>query len=93
MKEETKQIWKAYAIGLIWLFGLLWPLLGIHEDGTLGVSRAFRVWLYVFGGTAVILAVYFLHRKEMLHGVIRPVLRLRDKAGGRQGRCRCGCGS
>ena len=81
MTQETKQIWKAYAIGLVWLFGLLWPLLGIHEDGTLGVVRALRVWLYVFGGTAVILAVYFLHRREMLHGLIRPVLRFRDKAG------------
>lgn len=79
MTQETKNIWKVYAVGLVWLFGLLWPLLGIHEDGTLSVERAFRVWLYVFGGTAVILGVYFLHRQDKLGWLSGPVMRLQRR--------------
>jgi hypothetical protein len=35
MIHEFKKVWKPYTIGLLWLLGLLWPLLGIHPDGTL----------------------------------------------------------
>jgi len=80
MREgEYKKLWKAYAIGLVWLFCLLWPLLGIHEDGTLSIQSAFTVWLYVFGGTAVILVLYLLHKRGALAWIGRPVARLRDR--------------
>jgi branched-chain amino acid transport system permease protein len=76
MTQETKQIWKVYAIGLVWLFGLLWPLLGIHEDGTLSVDRSLEVWLWVLGGTAAILGLYLLHRRNLLGWLEGPLKRL-----------------
>jgi hypothetical protein len=39
MIHEFKKVWKPYTIGLLWLLGLLWPLLGIHPDGTLSFGR------------------------------------------------------
>ena len=66
MIPASKQILKYYLIGMAWLFGLLWPLLGIHEDGTLSFARAFNVWFYIFAGTLVIVAVVVLHKQGLL---------------------------
>ena len=51
MIQEFKKVWKPYTIGLLWLLGLLWPLLGIHPDGTLSFNETFTVWLYIAIGT------------------------------------------
>jgi hypothetical protein len=42
MIHEFKKVWKPYFIGLLWLLGLLWPLLGIHPDGTLSFGQPLR---------------------------------------------------
>ena len=47
MIQEFKKVWKPTAIGLVWFFGLLWPLLSIHADGTLTFFKAFKAWSYV----------------------------------------------
>ena len=55
MIQEFKKIWKPYTIGLVWLLGLLWPLLGIHPDGTLSFSNTFTVWSYIAVGVSICL--------------------------------------
>ena len=69
MIPASKQILKYYLIGMVWLFGLLWPLLGIHADGTLSFARAFNVWFYIFAVTLVIVVVVILHKQGLLVGL------------------------
>ena len=67
MIPASKQLIKYYLIGMVWLFGLLWPLLGIHEDGTLSFAKAFNVWFYIFAVTLVIVAAVVLHKQGLLN--------------------------
>jgi branched-chain amino acid transport system permease protein len=73
MIQEFNKIWKPYVIGLIWLLGLLWPLLGIHPDGTLSFGRTMTVWLYIAGGSFVCMIVYVMNQSGALKGVSDPV--------------------
>jgi branched-chain amino acid transport system permease protein len=76
MTPASKKLWKHYAIGLIWFFGLLWPLLGIHPDGTLSFKNAFTVWLYVFGVTLIFMAVAMLRKTGLPDFATAPLNRL-----------------
>ncbi len=76
MTPASKKLWKNYAIGLIWFLGLLWPLLGIHPDGTLSFKNAFTVWLYVLGVTLIIMVVVTLRRAGLLGFVTAPLGKL-----------------
>jgi branched-chain amino acid transport system permease protein len=80
MTPASKHLWKNYGIGLVWFFGLLWPLLGIHADGTLSFNNAFMVWLYVCGATLVIMIVITLRRVGVLSAVFGPLERSRSTA-------------
>ncbi len=62
MTPASKKIWKNYVIGLIWFLALLWPLLGIHADGTITFMNAFTVWLYVLAATLVIMILMALRK-------------------------------
>jgi len=73
MIQEFNKIWKPYVIGLVWLFGLLWPLLGIHPDGTLSIGRTLTVWLYIAGGSLACMIVYVVNKSGTLKGVSDPV--------------------
>ncbi len=79
MIHESKKIWKNYAIGLIWFFVLLWPLLGIHKDGSLTIGRAFKVWLYVLAGTFICLSLYTLHKNDILKWTGSPMAKAKDR--------------
>jgi len=76
---EFKKIFKTYAIGMLWLLGLLWPLLGIHPDGTLSVGRTLTVWGYILLGTFFCLCIYVTNKSGALSGVTTPVANARDK--------------
>jgi branched-chain amino acid transport system permease protein len=52
---------------MLWLFGLLWPLLGIHPDGSLSFTNAFTVWLYIFAVTFMIVVAVILHKQGWLN--------------------------
>ena len=80
MIHEFKKILKPYVVGLIWFFGLLWPLLGIHSDGTLSVAKAFNVWLYVAGASVICVIIYIANKSGLLEGVTRPAMRVRRQA-------------
>jgi branched-chain amino acid transport system permease protein len=73
MIQEFNKIWKPYVIGLVWLFGLLWPLLGIHPDGTLSIGPTLTVWLYIAGGSFVCMIVYVMNKSGALKGVTNPL--------------------
>ena len=78
MIQEFKKIWKGYALGMLWLLGLLWPLLGIHPDGTLSFEKTLTVWLYIFVGTAICLFLYLLNKSGALELVTDPVAAFRE---------------
>lgn len=80
MIQEFKKIWKGYTLGMLWLLGLLWPLLGIHPDGTLSFGKTLTVWLYIFVGTAVCLFLYLLNKSGALKAVTGPINTVRENA-------------
>ena len=80
MIPASKKIIKFYLIGMAWLFGLLWPLLGIHADGTLSFARAFNVWIYIFAATLVIVIAVIIHKQGLVDGLIRASASLRTLA-------------
>jgi len=63
---------------MLWLLGLLWPLLGIHPDGTLSVGKTLTVWLYIFVGTAICLFLYLLNKSGALELVTDPIAVFRE---------------
>ncbi|MEJ2641641.1 MAG: high-affinity branched-chain amino acid ABC transporter permease LivM [Desulfosarcinaceae bacterium] len=81
MIQEFKKIWKTYCIGLLWLLGLLWPLLGIHPDGTLSFAGPFTVWLYIAVGITICVAVYLLNKSDALGLLTAPIGHARKALG------------
>jgi branched-chain amino acid transport system permease protein len=75
MIQEFKKVWKPYTIGMLWLLGLLWPLLGIHADGTLTIHETVTVWSYILAGSAACLLVYVIKKGGYLDFVGDPVSR------------------
>jgi branched-chain amino acid transport system permease protein len=73
MTPASKKQWKNYGIGLIWFLGLLWPLLGIHPDGTLTFKSTFIVWLYVLGATLMLMVILMLRKAGLLAFVTTPL--------------------
>lgn len=78
MIQEFKKIWKQYAIGMLWLLGLLWPMLGIHADGTLTFIETFTVWAYILAGSFVCVLIYVFNAAGALKFVSNPVFRARE---------------
>ena len=79
MIQEFKRVWKPYTIGMLWLLGLLWPLLGIHADGTLTFQKTVIVWLYLLVGTFVCLMIYLLNTSGYLKFVANPLFKTTEK--------------
>ena len=86
MIQEFKKIWKTYTIGLLWLLGLLWPLLGIHPDGTLSFSNTFTVWSYIAGGVSICLLLYLMNKSGILNAVSQPLAGMRETVGQASGK-------
>ena len=78
MIREFKKIWKSYTIGLLWLMGIIWPLLGIHADGTLSFGKAFSVWFYIAAGSFICLLLYIMEKSGALQPVTAPLSRARN---------------
>ncbi|MCA1784412.1 MAG: branched-chain amino acid ABC transporter permease [Desulfobacteraceae bacterium] len=79
MIQEFKKIWKPYTIGMLWLFGLLWPMLGVHSDGTLTVHETFRVWGYILIGSAACLFLYMVKKGGYLDIIGDPLSRVTSR--------------
>ena len=82
MTPVYKSLFKNYGIGLVWLLGLLWPLLGIHADGTITFKNAFMVWGYVFAASLIVLVIVLLRKSGQLGFITAPL----SKVGGAAGR-------
>ncbi len=81
MIQEFKKVWKPYSIGMIWVLGLLWPLLGIHPDGTLSFGKTFTVWLYIFIASFCCLIVYLLNKSGSIKPLTTPAVKLWENGG------------
>jgi branched-chain amino acid transport system permease protein len=77
MKPEYRRIVNYYILGLAWVFFLLWPLLGIHKNGTVTFNNVATVWLYVFAGSSICLVVYILHKADAFRCIGRPLGRVK----------------
>ncbi len=73
MIHEFKKVWKPYTLGLLWVLGLLWPLLGIHPDGTLSFERTLIVWLYLLVVSFVCLILYLMNKSGHLELMKNPL--------------------
>lgn len=75
MIQEFKKVWKPYVMGMLWLLGLLWPMLGIHPDGTLSFQQTITVWGYIAAGSLVCVIGYLLHAGGIASFITSPVAR------------------
>ena len=58
---------------MLWLLGVLWPLLGIHPDGTITFQNTLNVWLYILAGSFVCLVIYILNSSGNLKPITTPI--------------------
>ncbi len=79
MIHEFKRVWKQYTIGMLWVLGLLWPLLGIHPDGTLSFDKTLTVWLYILVGSSVCFFIYLMNKSGNLERLTTPLSAIRSK--------------
>ena len=74
------------AIGMLWLLGLLWPLMGIHPDGTLTFANALKVWLAILGVTSVLMLLYVANKSGSLNVITLPLMDTREKINSASGK-------
>ncbi len=79
MIQEFKKTWKKYTIGMLWVLALLWPLLGIHPDGTLSFEKTLTVWFYIVAITFVFFILNILHKSGSLDFITNPASRAIEK--------------
>ena len=75
MIQEFKKVWKQYTIGMLWLLGLLWPMLGIHADGTLTFQKTITIWSYILAGSFVCFMIYIMKSGSSFKFIADPVSR------------------
>lgn len=61
---------------MLWLLGLLWPLLGIHSDGTITFQKTLTVWGYLLAGSLVCLVIYVMKNSGAIRFISDPVSRV-----------------
>jgi len=79
MTRGSRKVWLYYALGMVWFLALLWPLLGIREEG-LVFAQTFEVWIKVAAGVAVCLGLWQAKQSGRLDFVAKPLGRARDAA-------------
>ncbi len=62
-------------IGMLWLLGLIWPMMGIHPDGTLTFQKTLTVWSYLLAGSFVCLLIYVMKTSGNLDFIASPLSR------------------
>ena len=73
MIQEFKKVWKPFVIGMLWLLGLLWPMLGVHPDGTLTFQKTVTVWSYLAAGALVCLIIYVMKASGSVTFITDPL--------------------
>ena len=64
--------WLYLGVGLAWFFLLLWPLLGIHADGTLSFGKSFAVWIRVATAAVIFFVLWRLRQRGVFGSMSRP---------------------
>ena len=72
MTPESKKQWLTFAVGLVWFYILLWPLMGIKPEG-LEFGPSFSVWLKVAAVCLILFILYRLRCRGALNFVERPL--------------------
>ncbi|MEF2145046.1 MAG: branched-chain amino acid ABC transporter permease [Desulfovibrionaceae bacterium] len=75
-----------FCVAMVWLFALLWPLLDINADGTLGFWRSFTVWYPIAIVAGVLFLLYQVKRAGYLQGASQAMEAVRDKLAAPVGR-------
>ncbi len=70
--RESKKLWLACGVGLLWFLILLWPMLGITPDG-LEFGRTFTVFGYVAVAAVIIMLFYQIQQAGRLDAVGTPL--------------------
>ena len=70
--RESKKLWIALGVGLVWFFILLWPLLGIKPEG-LEFGPTLDIFAKIVVATMVLMGFYQAHQFGKLDAVSRPV--------------------
>ena len=78
MTRESRRFWLTWALGLVWFFVLLWPLMGL-KGGQVTFAASFEVWLWVAGVSFVLLAAYRLNKAGAFDAVTKPAGRLKAR--------------
>ncbi len=68
---EFKKHWTSLGVGMIWLFILLWPLLGVKPEG-LEVTTTFSVWWKIAAGCSFILVLRQLNSIGAFNFITKP---------------------
>jgi len=79
MIRGSKKIWLTWAVAMAWFYVLLWPLMGIHADGTLTFENSLIVWAWVVGVSAVLLALHQLNQTGIFSPVTAPLAKARER--------------
>lgn len=79
MTRESRKYWLTLVIGLAWFLLLLWPLLGINDDGTLSFAPAFAVWIRVAVVVSILAFIYFAKKQGWLDSVLIPAGKAADE--------------
>lgn len=67
----SRKLWLGYAVAMLWLFALLWPLLGIKPEG-LEFADSFAIWSTLALASAILLAFWQLKQHGVFDFVSRP---------------------
>ena len=76
---ESKKLWVACGVGLIWFLILLWPLLGITPQG-LEFGKTLTVFGYVAVASVIIMLFYQIQQAGKLDSVGTPLKSASTKA-------------
>ncbi len=72
MTHGYKKTIKFWAIGMVWFYVLLWPLMGITEEG-LKFAGSLKIWGIVIAFTGLCLILYLLKQSHKLDFIGRPL--------------------
>lgn len=78
MIQEFRRQILYFLVAMLWLFALLWPLLDIYPNGTLGFWRSFSAWLPIAVAASIIFVVYQISRAGYLQGPARLMEAAKD---------------
>ena len=69
---ESKKLWLTFAVGLVWFYILLWPLMGLKPEG-LEFAASFFVWLKVAVVVFILFVLYQLRKSGALDFALKPI--------------------